>query len=108
MCLNIIGSGMKNKEEVLAYMKSSKWYDYFVKNLQNKILSYAQPLIALGYDDLDSYLHDLESNNRLRNLICDSFTWRYAQYPENICIGCNSKRAYWEKISLEYIYWYDT
>ena len=99
---------MKSKEEILAYVKSSKWCDYFVKNLQNKILSYAHPLNCLGYDDLDSYLHRLESNNTLESLICNSFTWRHAQYPENICIGSNRKRAYWEKINREYVYWYYT
>lgn len=107
MYLNIIGSGMKTKEEVLAYMKAAKWYDYFVKNLETKVNSYVQPLIRLGYNDLDSYLHYLITTNSLGCLICDCFTWRYSEYPTNIR-NYDNKHKYWEKIDFEYKYWYDT
>lgn len=92
---------MKTKEEVLSYLLSSKWINYFKLNLEKDI----EKCRTNAYYDFDSYINHLNLTGNLRNVISYAFGWGRCEYP-SFHNTHHSKINYWYKIHTEYIDWY--
>lgn len=82
---------MKTPEEIVAWLKSHKWYRSYVKNVSS---NYSKDYEK---DIRDSYLNGLES----RSTISGAFIWSRCPYRNKNGI------SFWKTVDCEFKVWFD-
>ena len=85
----------KSKEDVIAYIKTSGWKEYFVENLKDSTFSGHPSGLSL-----EEYVNWLYERDILSRAINKAFCWAISNSP------ANTSQNFWQKIDSDFVDWF--